>query len=63
MIKCLKCNKRMFVDRIYTTTLHIEVYCLACGSRRFFHPPEDSIEGTWLLKKEVLRAKATIAPL
>lgn len=53
----------MFLDRQYSSTTHLEVYCLYCGSRRFFHPPSESKEGTWLLKKEIQRAKATMSPL
>lgn len=63
MLKCNKCYKNMFVDRQYNTVGHIETYCLYCGSRRFFHPPEDSEEGRWLLKKEQQRAKDTISSL
>ncbi len=53
----------MFIDRRFSEPGHLETYCLACGSRKFYHPPEDSEEGLWLLKKEQLRAKATITPL
>jgi DNA-directed RNA polymerase subunit RPC12/RpoP len=63
MLKCKKCNSRMFLDRQYSSPMHLETYCLQCGSRTFFNPPSDSAEGQWLLKKEALRAKATISPL
>lgn len=63
MIKCNKCNKRMFLDRQYSSAMHLEIYCMFCGTRRFFHPPQDSIEGSWLLKREQLRTKITITPL
>jgi hypothetical protein len=63
MISCSKCKKQMFVDRLHSAVGHLEVYCLYCGFRKFFHPPEDSEKGRWLLKKEQLRAKATISPL
>lgn len=63
MLKCNKCNRKMFVDRQYNSVMHIETFCLYCGSRKFFHPPQDTEEGSWLLKKEALRAKATISPL
>jgi len=36
---------------------------MLCGNRKFFNPPNDSLEGKWLLKKEALKAKATISPL
>lgn len=63
MIKCLKCGKRMFVDRQYNSVSHIEIFCLCCGSRRFFHPPEESTEGKWILQKEILMSKRTIVTL
>jgi DNA-directed RNA polymerase subunit RPC12/RpoP len=63
MIKCLKCKRSMFVDRQYSSVQHIEVFCLYCGSRKFFHPPQDSQEGRWILLKETLLAKNTITSL
>lgn len=63
MLKCKKCKARMFIDRSFSSKDHLETYCITCGTRVFFHPPLESIEGQWLLKKEVLRAKATISPL
>jgi DNA-directed RNA polymerase subunit RPC12/RpoP len=62
-MKCTKCNGRMFIDRQYTAVNHIEVFCIACGSRVFFHPPSHTLEGKWLLEKEQLRAKATMSYL
>jgi DNA-directed RNA polymerase subunit RPC12/RpoP len=63
MIKCQKCKRHMFVDRQYNSKIHIEVFCLYCGSRKFFHPPQDSEEGKWILLKETLLAKNTITNL
>jgi len=63
MLKCNKCSGRMFVDRLYSVAGHIETYCIMCGSRKFFHPPTESQEGTWLLQKEILRAKRTMSHL
>ena len=62
-MKCLKCNGRVFIDRQYTTIGHIEVYCIICGKRKFFHPPDSTKEGRWVFAKEVLRAKSTMSPL
>ena len=53
----------MFIDRTFSSVNHLEVYCLTCGNRKFLNPPENSKEGRWLLKREQLRAKATISPL
>jgi DNA-directed RNA polymerase subunit RPC12/RpoP len=63
MLKCLKCKGKMFVDRLYTTIDHIEIFCVRCGERRFFHPPTNSKEGRWILQKELLKAKNTIVNL
>jgi len=53
----------MFVDRIHSNIDHLETYCVRCGNRKFYHPPSDSAEGTWLLQKEKSKAKSTIANL
>ncbi len=63
MISCKKCNGRMFVDRQYTELNHLEIYCISCGLRVFFHPPSHTSEGQWLLKRELLRAKNTMSHL
>lgn len=63
MLYCRKCNGRMFMDRQYSTTMHLETYCIRCGSRKFYHPPSDSLEGLWILDLENLRAKTTITSL
>jgi hypothetical protein len=63
VMHCGKCNGRMFVDRQYSSQIHIETYCICCGSRKFFHPPSDSKEGRWILNQENLRAKTTIVSL
>ena len=53
----------MFIDRTYSSPMHLESYCLTCGYRKFFNPPQDSEEGRWLIKKEQQRAKATMSQL
>jgi hypothetical protein len=63
MLKCKKCKGRMFVDRLYSSRLHLELYCMSCGVRQFMNPPQSVIGGSWLLEKEILRAKHTISPL
>lgn len=63
MLKCNKCFGRMFIDRQYISMQHIEIYCIRCGVRKFYHPPQNSKEGLWLLEKELLRTKYTITSL
>ena len=53
----------MFVDRQYSSQIHIETYCIHCGERIFYHPPSNSKDGKWLLGIEILRAKNTIVSL
>ena len=63
MIHCRRCKGRMFIDRQYSSQIHLETSCIKCGHRQFFHPPSESKEGRWLLDQENLRAKATIVSL
>jgi predicted nucleic acid-binding Zn-ribbon protein len=63
MIKCVKCSGKMFVDRQYSSIMHLETYCIRCGNRKFYHPPSDTTEGQWILNQERLKAKTTIASL
>lgn len=62
-MRCAKCNGKIFIDRQYSTKEHLEVYCIICGKRKFYHPPDSTQEGQWLIKREVLRAKITMSPL
>jgi predicted nucleic acid-binding Zn-ribbon protein len=63
MLKCNRCDGRVFVDRQYTTAEHIETACITCGHRKFYHPPSATKEGQWILQKEKSRAKHTITNL
>ena len=63
MLKCKKCSGRMFVDRQYSSPMHLETYCMKCGMRTFFNPPQNSEGGRWLLAKEFSMAKNTISRL
>lgn len=62
-MKCSRCGGIVFVDRQYSTREHIEIYCVICGKRKFYHPPDSSKEGSWILQQEILRAKTTISHL
>lgn len=63
MLKCRKCNGRVFVDRQYSAIDHIETFCIVCGNRVFYHPPLATSEGQWILQKEKSRAKHIITNL
>lgn len=60
MIKCSKCNGRVFVDRVFTTPAHLELYCLLCGKREMYpHPESKGKRARWIMAKEKARARAT----
>jgi hypothetical protein len=50
MLNCKKCKGRLFVDRVYSQNLRIEVSCLMCGKRWFIK--KDTRFGAWLTAKE-----------
>jgi len=53
---CKKCNGRVFIDRVFSQKLRIELYCIACG-KRWIIKKDGSKFGRWLEKKEKLRAR------
>ena len=53
---CSKCSSRVFVDRVFSQYLHIELYCLGCG-KRWMVNKETSTFGKWLDKKEEQQKK------
>ena len=48
---CSKCNGRIFIDRVFSQKLHIELYCIMCGKRWMINR-ETSKLGKWLDQKE-----------
>jgi hypothetical protein len=47
---CGRCNGRVFVDRVYSQKLRIELYCVMCGKRWMIR--RETRFGTWLSKIE-----------
>lgn len=63
-LKCGKCSARMFVDRVFLSQDHLELYCLRCGKREMFNHPNNHGERVqWIMKMEITRAKKTGNPL
>lgn len=56
-MSCKKCNGRVFVDRVFSQKLHIELFCSLCGKRWMINR-ETSAFGKWLDQKERLNQKA-----
>ena len=48
---CGKCQGRVFVDRVFSQKLHIELFCILCGKRWMINK-ETSAFGRWLDEKE-----------
>lgn len=48
---CGKCNARVFVDRVFSQKLHMELFCILCGKRWMINK-ETSAFGKWLDQKE-----------
>jgi len=54
---CKKCNGRVFVDRVFSQKLHMELFCVMCG-KRWMVNKEMSAFGKWLENKEHLNLKS-----
>jgi DNA-directed RNA polymerase subunit RPC12/RpoP len=56
MINCKKCGGRVFIDRVFSQKLHMELFCIMCG-KRWMVNKETSALGKWLERKEILYEK------
>ena len=54
---CGKCKGRVFVDRVFSQKLHMELFCIMCG-KRWMCNKETSAFGKWLESKETANQKA-----
>jgi len=53
---CSKCGGRVFVDRVFSQKLHMEMFCVMCGKRWMINK-ETSAFGKWLDQLENLNQK------
>jgi hypothetical protein len=51
MMTCQRCNGRVFIDRVFSQKLHIELFCILCG-RRWMINKDTSALGRWLEKRD-----------
>jgi hypothetical protein len=51
MMTCKRCNGRVFIDRVFSQKLRIELFCGLCGKRWFIRKSGNAF-GEWLNKKE-----------
>ncbi len=48
---CKKCNGRIFIDRVFSSEMRLELFCMSCG-KRWMIKKEGSVFGRWLSKTE-----------
>lgn len=56
MMTCQRCNGRVFVDRVFSQKLHVELFCIMCG-KRWMVNKETNAFGRWLEKIDKAHAK------
>jgi len=55
-MSCQRCNGRVFVDRVFSQKLHIELFCILCGKRWMLSKTSNAL-GKWLDQIENQHAK------
>jgi len=55
-MKCGKCKGRVFVDRVFSQKLHVELFCMMCGKRWMINKDTSAL-GKWLEKSEKNKEK------
>ena len=58
MMKCSKCSGTVFIDRVFSQKLHMELFCIMCGKRWMINK-ETSVFGKWLDEKELKYQKSS----
>jgi DNA-directed RNA polymerase subunit RPC12/RpoP len=56
MMRCQKCQGRVFVDRVFSQKLHMELFCIMCGKRWMVNKDTNAF-GRWLEQKDREYAK------
>ncbi len=51
MMNCTKCKGRVFVDRVFSQKLHVELFCMMCGKRWMINKDTSKL-GKWIEKRE-----------
>jgi len=52
-----KCSGSVFVDRVFSTPLRLDLFCLRCGKRWFIKKDKGAF-GPWLSEKEKTKERA-----
>ena len=54
---CTKCGGRVFLDRVFSQKLHMELFCVMCGKRWMINK-DTSKRGKWLEQLEKTKEKS-----
>ena len=58
---CRKCSGRVFVDRVFSSSLRTELFCILCGRRWFIKNGSNGFS-QWLKTREQKVALASVGP-
>ena len=53
---CKNCSGRVFIDRVFSQKLHMELFCILCG-KRWMISKETNRLAKWLEEKENIHQK------
>ena len=51
MMNCQGCGGRVFIDRVFSQKLHIELFCIMCGRRWMLNKDTNKL-GRWLEQRD-----------
>ena len=52
MMTCQRCKGRVFIDRVFSQKLHMELFCIACGKRWMINKETNAL-GRWLEQRDL----------
>ena len=56
MMSCQRCGGRVFIDRVFSQKLHMELFCILCGKRWMINKDTNAF-GRWLEQKDIDHGK------
>lgn len=56
-MRCKKCDGRVFIDRVFSQKLHMELFCVMCGKRWMINKETNAL-AKWLDDKELQHRKS-----
>jgi len=54
---CQRCSGRVFIDRVFSQKLHMELFCVMCGKRWMINKETNAL-AKWLEKRENKHTKS-----